>query len=263
MTATGVAGPVTLTEADIQNLLADLAAKALDAAVLHLAGAETIIGPKAIGPYGDTATSRLRIYADEGQTANLAEFWSSAATGQNGQAQLTGYHNEKGEVRIIAAKSNSVPFRVKAQPGQTAHLLDFTDTNNTVLTYVDASGLMRSPNLANPYQFPTPGTLSAGAGKYPAVYNDTGSTLAIIAVRASVVTAPTGAAIIVDINKNGTTIFTTQANRPTIAIGTNTSGKVTSMDVTSLAPGDYLTVDIDQVGSGAAGSDLMVAVLAY
>ncbi len=91
-------------------------------------------------------------------------------------------------------------------------------------------------------------------------YNDTGRTLTIGAVRASVGTAPTGSSVIVDVNKNGTTIFTTQGNRPTIAASAVTSGKVTTMNVTSLADGDYLTVDVDQVGSTVAGANLTVQV---
>ena len=82
----------------------------------------------------------------------------------------------------------------------------------------------------------------------------------IISVRAHAATAPTGAALIFDINKNGTTIFTTQANRPQIAAGSNASGAVTNMDVTSLAAGDYLTVDVDQVGSTIAGRDATVSI---
>lgn len=82
----------------------------------------------------------------------------------------------------------------------------------------------------------------------------------IISVIARASTAPTGAAILVDLNRNGATVFTNQANRPTIGAGTKSSIVVTSMDVVTLAPGDYLSVDIDQVGSTIAGSDLVVAV---
>jgi hypothetical protein len=57
---------------------------------------------------------------------------------------------------------------------------------------------------------------------------------------------------------NGTTIFTTQGNRPAIAAASNTSGKVTNMDVTTIANGQYVTIDIDQIGSSTAGSDLVV-----
>ena len=103
------------------------------------------------------------------------------------------------------------------------------------------------------------GTLITGAGTFR-IYNDTGHTLKIQSVRATLGTAPTGSSAIIDVHKNGTTIFTTQANRPTIAASGNTSGKVTNHDVTSLANGDYLTVDIDQVGSTIPGADLTVSV---
>lgn len=78
-------------------------------------------------------------------------------------------------------------------------------------------------------------------------------------VRASVGTAPTGAAIIIDVNKNGTTIFTTQGNRPQIAVSTNTDTSNVP-DVTAFAAGDYLTVDVDQIGSTIAGADLTVQI---
>ena len=80
------------------------------------------------------------------------------------------------------------------------------------------------------------------------------------ALRMRAGTAPTGASLIADINKNGVTMFTTQANRPTIAAGANSAGAVTLPDITALAAGDYVSVDIDQIGSGVAGSDLTVAI---
>jgi hypothetical protein len=81
----------------------------------------------------------------------------------------------------------------------------------------------------------------------------------IVSVRATVNTAPTGQPIIVDLTKTGTTMYTTRSNRPTIAVSTN-SVVATLPNVTTLAAGDYLTVDIDQVGSGTAGADLVVSV---
>lgn len=72
-------------------------------------------------------------------------------------------------------------------------------------------------------------------------------------------TAPTGAALICDIHKNGTTLWTTQANRPTIAIS-GTSAAITSPDVTSIAQGDRLLLMIDQVGSTVAGKDLSLTL---
>ncbi len=73
-------------------------------------------------------------------------------------------------------------------------------------------------------------------------------------------TAPTTTSIIVDINKNGTTIFTNQNNRLTIAATANTTLQPIIPDITLLNINDYLTVDIDQIGSGTAGSDLTVVI---
>jgi len=78
-------------------------------------------------------------------------------------------------------------------------------------------------------------------------------------VRAAVNTPPTGAALLVDVNKNGTTIYADQSKRPSIAAGAN-SAVGNNPDVTTLAAGDYLTVDVDQVGSTVAGADLTVTV---
>jgi hypothetical protein len=103
------------------------------------------------------------------------------------------------------------------------------------------------------------GTLAVTTGAHR-WYNDTGRTLTIVAVRASVGTAPTGSSIICDVKKNGTTIYTTSGNRPTIAASSNTA-TANSPDITSVAAGDYLTVDIDQIGSTAAGADLTVTVV--
>jgi hypothetical protein len=91
-------------------------------------------------------------------------------------------------------------------------------------------------------------------------YNDLGVSLTIIACRVSANTAPTGATLIADFNKNGTTVFTTQGNRPAIAISGNTDKK-TNMDVVTVADGDYLTVDIDQIGSTVAGADVVCEMM--
>jgi len=81
----------------------------------------------------------------------------------------------------------------------------------------------------------------------------------------TVTTAPTGAAILVDVNECSapgtcTTVFTTQANRPTIAVST-LSGNSTTFNDTSIALGNYIGFDIDQVGSTSAGRNLTVTVV--
>lgn len=76
-------------------------------------------------------------------------------------------------------------------------------------------------------------------------------------------TAPTGQPIIVDVLKNGSTVYTTTANRPTIPVGgfASTSTFATP-DVTDLHLGDYLTCSILQVGAPVAGADLSLIVIA-
>ena len=101
--------------------------------------------------------------------------------------------------------------------------------------------------------------LATGTDKNP-IPMEAPTTLTITEVRLKVKTAPTGAAIIVDIHKAGTTIFTNQANRPQIA-ATATEGNTTTIDVTGLVKGDDLTFDIDQVGSTIAGGVLMVQLI--
>lgn len=73
-------------------------------------------------------------------------------------------------------------------------------------------------------------------------------------------TAPVGSDLIIDINKNGVTIWTTQANRAKVVAGAN-AGTTTTFDVTAVAAGDRLSVDVDQVGSGTpGGNDLLVTI---
>jgi len=83
--------------------------------------------------------------------------------------------------------------------------------------------------------------------------------LTITGGKLEVGTAPTGAALICDIHKNGTTIWTTQGNRPTIA-DAGTTADITAPDVTSIAQGDRLLLMIDQIGSTVAGKDLSLTL---
>ena len=81
-------------------------------------------------------------------------------------------------------------------------------------------------------------------------------------VTAALITAPAGASAIVDLHKNGTTMYTTQGNRPTIAAG-STYVTATLPDVLTWAAGDVLQIECDQKGSSTAGADLSVVVGYY
>lgn len=81
--------------------------------------------------------------------------------------------------------------------------------------------------------------------------------------------SPASTSVIVDINKapagaapSYSTVFTTQANRPVIAVG-DQFGDPTTPDTILLERGDSLTLDIDQIGGGATPTDRDLVVTVY
>jgi len=79
-------------------------------------------------------------------------------------------------------------------------------------------------------------------------------------------TVPTGAAVIVDIERSTdgggtwTTIFTGGTNRPQVAVSSRT-GSTTTIDVPAIVANSYLyRIKIAQVGSTIAGADMTVSI---
>lgn len=110
--------------------------------------------------------------------------------------------------------------------------------------------------LSSGYTFSYSGTLAVATGTHR-LYIAT--SCVVTNVIASVGTAAVGADIRVDVNKNDTTLFTTSSSRPNIIAGTFVD-TLSVPQITSLSVNDYLTVDIDQVGSSFAGADLVVQI---
>lgn len=100
--------------------------------------------------------------------------------------------------------------------------------------------------------------LVAGAGKFtfrmPFAAN-------LVGIRASVNTAPTGAAIQVDVNEGGASVLSTKL---TIDQGEKTSVTAATAAVISdsaLADDAEISIDLDQVGSVVAGAGLKVLLV--
>ncbi len=70
-------------------------------------------------------------------------------------------------------------------------------------------------------------------------------------------TAPAGSALIIDINDDGSTIFSTNAEIDDAGTEEDGNHKFTQ---TEIAAGSDITLDVDQVGSGTAGADLTVCL---
>ena len=134
-------------------------------------------------------------------------------------------------------------------------------TNGTLTD--DGSGVVSidlgGGSLARMAVFVHEGELIVGSG-VTRIYNLTGANLTISKVHAALTTAPAGSSAIFDVNQNGNTIFTTQANRPIVLSGANI-GETSTINTPVWTNGNYLTVDIDQIGSSTAGSDLTLTIV--
>jgi hypothetical protein len=136
---------------------------------------------------------------------------------------------------------------------------DLTGTYPNPTLAADTVGVSEAANavMGKWLFFTKTDTLETGTGTQPMPIMEN---ITILGVRAHVGTAPTGAAVIVDVNLDGTTIFTTQTDRPEIAVSTTESATEVPA-VTSATAGQQFTCDIDQIGSTVAGAHLVVALL--
>lgn len=90
----------------------------------------------------------------------------------------------------------------------------------------------------------SPGGVGVGKGRF---YNDTGRTLDLTSIRVTALNVA-GGGLLVDVNKNGVSIYTAQQNRPAIAAGAGTGTvKNVGFDAgTALQDGAYMSFDVDQ-----------------
>lgn len=114
------------------------------------------------------------------------------------------------------------------------------------------------PDTRNAFKFESVGAQTVGANKDRWTAPFSGE---IINAFVEVGTAPTVTDLIFDINKNGVSIYTTQANRPRVVAGATSSTAEQRPDETvrKFAAGDVLSLDVDQIGT-VAGSDVDVTV---
>jgi len=75
--------------------------------------------------------------------------------------------------------------------------------------------------------------------------------------------APLVTDIIIDIRKNGTTIFTNPNNRPRVTAGATGPLEYTTIDVPAFSANDRFTIDIKQVGTGTTGGESLLVTIIY
>jgi hypothetical protein len=82
----------------------------------------------------------------------------------------------------------------------------------------------------------------------------------LLAVRASVNTAPTGSTLIVDINEGGTSVLGTKVSIDATEFSSTTATSAATITDSSLADDAEISIDIDQIGSTVAGAGLKVTL---
>lgn len=140
----GRTGAVTAQSGDYSA--GQVTGAALDNAVVHLAGIETILGAKTFNALL-TAIASAIITAEDPLTITFTRA-TFAGAGSNlwecrVQGQLTGYANEGGELRSRAYNGVRVAFRTQsnvAGDNTTVHILEATWSDNTPMFWVNAVG---------------------------------------------------------------------------------------------------------------------------
>lgn len=174
-----------------------------------------------------------------------------------GAKTLSGATTTTGGLTSKPATVSSTAQIVQALASQSSNLQEWRDSTGLAKAWMTSGFTLRAPNLTRSVSFSRAGSVATGSGTYR-YYNETGVTLSILSVRIGVGTASSSGTPTADINKNGTTIYGTQANRPTVAVGANVSSRNTGFTVSTVADGEYLTADIDVAGTGA--SDFWVQI---
>lgn len=161
------------------------------------------------------------------------------------------------QLHLVAGSSSTIGQIIDLAGTPSVDAWQVRNSSGTPLSVIDKDG----------YGFLKTATFALGVGT-PISTGTNKTSVALIVPRAGKIvkcfayagTAPTGSSILCDINLNGTTIWATQGNRIAIASGAQT-GSQTSFDTTTVAEGDLLTIDVDQVGSTVAGQDVTIELL--
>lgn len=198
------------------------------------------------------SAARVSIYDGNGTT------YSSYHTGDGTWQWLTG-------TRTINAAADRIVYQQEVAQSISAYFSGAT----VVIGPTPPAAYRPAPVIYGTLYFPIVGTQTTGTNKVrfvpsrPMLVKD-------VFLRAE--TAPTGQALIVDVNTWDGSAFTSMyTTRPQIAAAASSGSArpdataysrrcMTGSFGSSISTGGMLTVDIDQVGSGTAGADLTIHV---
>ena len=217
-----------------------------------------------------------------GTTAGFLQFPDSGpkigtTTASNVTLTLKSASAQSADIQQWQNFSGSVIANVNASGG--ANFVSASISGSAIATQTYVTGTAWNNSSASVAYAATSGGGGGGTSIYPAItyavagvlspftgtfrfYNDSGGTRTIQSVRASLGTPATGRALIVDVQRNsGGSIFSSSV-KCSVQSSSYTSGSTTGFASGSatIASGDYLTVDLTQIGSTYAGADLGVQI---
>lgn len=206
----------------------------------------TLSAPQTIDGYAAVATDRILAVGQS--TASQNGLWMVAA---GAWTRPTDFAAASAQVGLL------VPVEAGTANASTVWLL--TGTGVTVDTTAQTWVAIVTGVSQRSLTYSGAGVQTVRVGTIRLYFPVAGTLLGALA---GVGTAPTGASLIVDVRKNATTVYTGGTNRPTITDSTFVSAiPVMAPAIRAMAAGDYLTVDVAQIGSTIAGSDLVVQIL--
>jgi hypothetical protein len=197
-----------------------------------------------------SAASQTRLYIADGATTTYSD---SYHTGGSAWEWLSGTHT-------ISGSATYLRFGIAVESGAVNPA--FLSGPTVLLGEIAPANWRPTPNIESVLAFDRAGTQGVDTNVNRYVF----ARMAIIKdVQMYAKTAPTGAALIIDLNNNANTAFTT---KPQID-ATDNGGSQTPDGTyqyrcfsgeTADAPGQLLTMDIDQIGSTLPGSDVTVMI---
>lgn len=176
---------------------------------------------------------------------------------------VTGTVSAVTETSVAGTQPNQFDLEMIAETGATitATMLSGIILRSITTGAGTIAGILKQKNQRGRIlTFNKAGAVTVAAGVIQ-IYNDTGQDLVLRSARAGLGTAFTTGTTTVDININGTTIFSNQSNRPQIGANSKTSGKcVTGVEGVVWPSTQAITVDVDAIGSAGSGADLHVQI---
>ena len=226
-----------------------------------------------IGVSDITSLPNLTIL-DDGDRSPLGHTHGTSGSGGGGEVQMyfkelldvpNSYSGQAGKVARVKLAEDGLEFATSGSGGGVDYFTDLLDTPSIytddggkfVTVKSTEDGLEFTDPPGRVFSFFVPGELSVGDIPVEIPAPEAG-VISTVSVNVLTGYAPSGASIIVDVKKNGSSIYPT-SSKPTITSG-NLSDYDSPPDTTSYAQNDLFSIRIDQVGSSSPGSYLAVQI---